>query len=150
MEKADWPALLPAGVHRKTLTELANLAVVPFDSPRRDELFARLSVYLPAVAAFGCLVEAWVGGSFLTEKQNPDDIDLMLLLDFARVDAMPVAHQQALVVLLDRDVAKQRYRLDSYLEGHTDRDHRAYWRGLFGFAHDETTPKGIVVIEPPV
>ena len=52
--------------------------------------------------------------------------------------------------LTDRNAAKIRFGLDLYIEkpGEKDRLHRqAYFRGLFGFQHDEKTPKGFVELK---
>lgn len=59
--------------------------------------------------------QQWIGGSFTTEKMNPDDIDLCSFVEGVDVDGLPT-HQQALVNFMAAGPVTQAFwRCDSYL-----------------------------------
>lgn len=150
MKKQDFPPLLPPGIHTLTLPELHAVAVAPFlTDPRRALLFASFQQWLQKLQALHVQAILWIDGSFLTSKHGPDDIDCIMWDPAATVD---LTAQQWIDVreLTDRNTAKVRYGLDFYMEmpDEKTRLHRqAYFRGLFGFQHDEKTPKGFVELK---
>ena len=100
--------------------------------------------------------EVWVDGSFLTQKIEPDDVDLLVTLDAQYVNGTP---QQQEVI---NRVASQGFNLpvqcDSYLhfkypEAHplywTSEFMRAYWIRQFGFSRSDHL-KGLAVIRTPI
>lgn len=85
---------LPLGRFPCTLDELEAEFV---DSPTftgsatRSEVFADFLSVVGMLRAFDAsLVErAWIGGSFVTNKPNPDDIDCLFILSGDRYEALP-------------------------------------------------------------
>lgn len=148
MSKTDWPALLAAGMHPMSLPELENKALQGgLATDRRLELFSRLTAYLQAVIETGCRAEAWIDGSFMTTKPDPSDIDIALFIYPDSLGDMPQDAQIMLEALCDRPSAMERYGLDLYVEYFGQFHRAAYWRGVFGFCHDDTTPKGIAALQ---
>lgn len=149
MAKADHPALFQPGLHKITQAELyqAAVAVFPADSPRHA-LYAGFAAWSTRLQALGLRGTVWIDGSFLTEKQDPADIDLVLWspLPSRPLDAV---EQTNVGWLLNHQMARLSYRLDLYVEmpATTDVIHRqAYWRGFFGYCHDLVTAKGLVEV----
>lgn len=148
MTKTDWPSLLAAGIHPLTLAELEERSLGgDLATERRLELFSRLAVFIQAVAATGCRAEAWIDGSFMTEKPDPSDIDMTIFIHQESLDDMPPEDQDCLHALFDRAVAMERFGIDLYIEFFGQFHRAAYWRGVFGFCHDEITPKGIAALQ---
>jgi hypothetical protein len=78
---------LPEGLHDCSLSEI-QLRFGQFQrTDRRCRLFERLEVFLRAVKSTGLVTAAILDGSFVTDKDSPNDIDLILVLkadhDFA-------------------------------------------------------------------
>jgi Family of unknown function (DUF6932) len=71
---------LPEGIHEASLEELRERFGRFQRTDRRPALFVKLSVYLAEVRASGLVVAVIVDGSFVTAKDEPSDIDLILVL----------------------------------------------------------------------
>lgn len=151
MAKVDAPPLLRPGMHSLTFSELEHIAVTALpESPRRVELFTKLTAWADAVRLAGITGTLWVDGSFLTEKENPGDIDC-ILWNPRWVDPSldTPSTRQLLEKLLDQAHAEALYNLDFYMESPAAHEvfHReAYWRGILGFCHDRVTAKGFAEI----
>jgi uncharacterized protein DUF6932 len=96
--------------------------------------------------------EIWADGSFLTEKINPKDIDLVLRVDGELYNSGTVEQRQA----IDWVIANQKLTLkcDSYVlfgypVGHPLHDEGlwwySWWHRQWGFSREDD-PKGIVVL----
>lgn len=151
MPKPDFPALLQPGMHRLSIDQLRGLAVDPFPADlRRAELFRKFGIWTDSLTALGVCGTLWIDGSFLTQKENPGDIDCVLWNPFWRDPAAATPDDSNQVAqLLDHGVAEALYDLDFYLERTTPDQvfHReAYWRGILGYCHDRVTAKGFAEI----
>jgi hypothetical protein len=81
--------LLAPGRHSMELGELRVLTVVRFPhSHRRPMLFPELERLVDDLNARNVVCELWVDGSFLTEKEEPDDIDLSFSAFATALDAL--------------------------------------------------------------
>lgn len=72
--------LLPEGLHTATLDEIRQRFGRPTLSNRRYELFQGLRELLDELAGSQIVDHIIVNGSFVTEKQDPGDIDLIVAL----------------------------------------------------------------------
>jgi hypothetical protein len=70
---------LPLGVHRASLQE--TLALFGAGHPQRIVVGDRLRRVYPLAAATGHLARFVVFGSFVTDKPNPNDLDVLLVMD---------------------------------------------------------------------
>jgi hypothetical protein len=146
MTKQDFPPLLPGGLHALDWAGLEGLCLHPFPgSASRPQLVSGLSALLAELRSFGLTGELWIDGSFLTEKLDPADVDLVWKPDPNCVAAY-VANQGRIDQLFSGGGAKALHRCDAYMVDPSDMPMLAYWRGTFGFAHDQTTAKGIIVV----
>ena len=150
MKKADFPPLLIPGIHALTLAELQAIAVTPFlADARRALLFASFQQWLQKLQSLHVQAILWIDGSFLTSKDGPDDVDCIMWNPTTTVE---LTSEQWIEVreLTDRNLARARFNIDLYMEipaEHKRLHRQAYFRGLFGFQHDERTPKGFVELK---
>jgi hypothetical protein len=112
----DENGLLPSGVHDCTLEELnerfGNDRLVDNKvSPCRSRLYTRLCEYVREIRRLKYVVSLLVDGSFVTDKPQPEDIDLVVVLaadhDFTK-DLRPFEYN----LLSKRRVKQNRYLFD--------------------------------------
>lgn len=153
--KQEWPPLLPWGLHPMTLADVRNLCVVRFpDSITRSGIMDGLEAVVTEVNKSGLPLEIWVNGSFLTEKLNPEDSDIVAKFDGVAFDAAQ-PEQQARIAWLNSNL-KNHFKCDSYVfpdypKGHPAHDSDmgdVYWRAKFGFSRGENA-KGLAVLKLP-
>lgn len=81
LEKEEFKPLLPAGWHAMDLEAARRLCVTRFpfsiSRPRIMSLLEDVIVMMQQARMRG---EIWLVGSFTTEKMNPDDVDLLLVV----------------------------------------------------------------------
>lgn len=147
MSKPDWGPLFAAGIHAIEFSafEAACLSGA-LATPRRIELFARLSIFVQQLRETGLTGKIWLDGSFTTEKPDPSDIDITVFIDQNSLLPLDANQMKAVDDLLDRTTAAERFGLDLYVDIAGDFHREAYWRGVFGFCHDGITPKGIASV----
>lgn len=79
--KYDHPPLLPPGRHPMTLSQIKDVFVIPFDvRERRLTLFHQLEAFFQEYLVCGVPGEMWLDGSFLTEKPEPADLDISVII----------------------------------------------------------------------
>lgn len=104
--------LLPLGVHEATLEEIGQ--AFGLRTGRRVELFRKLTEFLALARSFGVFHALIVDGSFVTDKDDPGDIDAVLLLPregLARLLAHPARLQ-----VVDQHAVKARYEIHLFLD----------------------------------
>ncbi len=132
--------LKPYDIVEATLKDFENNFVFGFDeSQTRYDLFWEFQKYnqdlqnLLQIPYF-----QWINGSFVTNKEHPNDIDIVTFIDFSQYHKQ----KQALENQFSKFGSRQYYKgLDAYLvcvfpENHefyqTYRSDYAYWYNLFG------------------
>ena len=121
---------------------LTKLLVRPFaDSRHRELLLEHLLALLTEVRSVGIFTEAWIDGSFVSDKEEPGDIDIVLWYNVA--SSLSPRELRTYRELLDSDFMMFRYGCDVYLAANGNDKQRRYWKNWFGY--DRTGhPKGIV------
>lgn len=114
---------------------------------RRIKLYSGLRDYLQALTGTGVRVEVWIDGSFCTTKPEPGDVDIVIFLHADSADQLEKDSPNGLDVLVDTELTLLRYEVELYVEIFGDDIKASYWRGKFGFYADNTTPKGIPVLQ---
>jgi hypothetical protein len=150
-KKESFPPLLAPGRHRMTVDQLRALCVNRFPAAlqgKRCALLAELERLLAYLNGLGLICEVWVNGSFVCDKDEPDDIDLAVAF---WVDDADYINQSLLDVL--NGYRKFSPLLDTYLcarfrkdDPRRAADNEDYWAGLWGKGRDGWL-KGFVVIE---
>ncbi|WP_374758145.1 DUF6932 family protein [Fibrella aquatilis] len=144
--------LLEPGYHPCSAADLFNCFVKPFASAKRLQLFKAWQAYNSRLSLFvgGEKLTQWVDGSFVTNKPNPGDIDLVTFLPHYIYE--PIASQ-----LIDYYSTFSLYDngLDAYIcpvypESHTLHslyvDRRQYWEKTFSSQREYTALKGFLSI----
>jgi hypothetical protein len=102
--------LLPEGVHEASVEEVRELFGLFQRSDKRPGLFSKLSRFLQEARSTGLIAAIIINGSFVTAKDEPSDIDLILVLrpehDF-KAELKPFEYN-----VLSRHRVRNRFRFD--------------------------------------
>jgi hypothetical protein len=71
----NYYGFLPEGVHQTTLVELRERFAT---NPKRKELCQRLQKFLDWATSTGEFSRAYINGGFITNKTEPEDVDVIL------------------------------------------------------------------------
>lgn len=147
---------LEPGLYPMDLNEIENILVTPF--PHSSTRPSVMSGFRRHTADLQALVDEYtqfIDGSFVSNKNDPGDIDLVCFIDGDKVDALSPPQQAMLRELLLGPVTKASHYCDAYFcpsypDTHANydsyRSKRKYWMGEFGYDRFDV-PKGIVVVE---
>lgn len=153
-EKQEFPPLLSPGLHPKTVAELRQLCVERFPlSVSRGAIMGGVEAVVGQLIAVGLVGEIWINGSFLTEKIDPDDADMVFCV---RADSYDdgTAAQRAALDWFSGNGPKILHRCHSFVTFDFPAEHilyesslnwRQYWRTQFGISR-VGQDKGIAVI----
>ncbi len=147
---------LQAGFHDWTVEEARKRLVNTFPESRTRERI--WSGYVRLCRELVVIIEEcehWLNGSFVTAKVDPGDLDLLVVVDKEKTDALAGEAGEAFDALVNAKTTQGTHLCDSYplfrlaagLRGYEEYViQRAYWRGQFGFDRNER-PKGIVRVQ---
>lgn len=147
---------LNPGIHLYKVTEFEEQFVLGFgNSESRKDIYEKFVTWMRQLIAVLPPDYAWLDGSYLTMKTNPNDLDLVVFYQVTRVqDAGPEVVSEILRLI---EEVSRTLRCDAYFcylfDGFSPeqlaevpqqyRTSRTYWMGQFGFDRGEK-PKGIV------
>jgi hypothetical protein len=152
-DKLEFPPLLPPGFHPFDLAGLRRLCVDRFPaSIVRRGLMDRLEAVISLMQQNGMRGDIWIDGSFVTEKLNPYDVDLMLWVKLDDYRRMTPA-QLSFFNWFRTTSLKNQYKCDNYGvildRSQAEAEYMfAYWLKQFGFSRSEHM-KGLAVIKLP-
>lgn len=147
---------LEPGLHPMSPEEMKTAFVTGFPHSSTRPLI--MEGYLRHYQALKHVVDGFqqfVDGSFVSNKNDPGDVDIVCFIDADTVDNLSVDDQLKLKALVAGKATKAIYHCDAYFALSCAPSHpafsearsvRKYWMGEFGFDRQET-PKGIVLIE---
>lgn len=139
--------LLPAGFHDFSEEMLENHFLSGFPgSATREKLIQGLQKYIKDLKSLKLPFELWIDGSFVTNKMNPNDIDLVVLIPEQVCNKLSLPEKKNLQLLLNNWLIRNSYFCDVYFCVLEDQDLRNYWQDWFGFTRKKE-PKGIVRIK---
>lgn len=125
------------------LEDLKLRFVDPFPhSIRRGVIFDKFSQFLKDILCLNFVTELWLNGSFVTEKPEPGDIDVVAFYDADKANRLNGSHRE---FLLDIELIQLKFFTDIRFVKNNDENKRSYWRGWYGFARNEK-PKGFVCL----
>ena len=148
-----YPPLLPGGFHQTDLVGLHRLCVEYFPkSTARARLMETLSAVFRSINDSAISARLWIDGGFLTEQENPDNVELtMILLEsvFRRLNS----DQRAFFDWFRSTSLYQEHRCYTYALVLDDlRDDweflQRYWLRQYGF-DDERRKRGVAEILVP-
>lgn len=137
---------LPQGLHDSTLEEIEDRFGEFNGSDVRVRLFQRLRLFLQEVRFWGNADEVLIDGSFVTDKQRPTDIDIILVYRGDFDLASEVQPQE--YNLINRKRAKRVYGFDIFAVA-ANSPEREKWVSYF--SQDTRTGlqgKGLLRIHP--
>lgn len=104
--------VLPGGVHECTVAEIEARFGRFQRSDRRIKLTERLREYLRAAGQSGIIKAVILDGSYVTAKDEPDDIDLIAVLraDFDWTQELKPYQAN----LIDKAAVRREYRFDGF------------------------------------
>lgn len=145
---------LEPGFHDLDIGEIKNRFVDNFkNSSTREDILKGYIDFVETLKQCGIeKAECWIDGSFSTRKENPNDVDMVLIIDKDILDNIPEDKKLIASELFNPQLAKIKYKCDAYVLAKVDEYHpdymnymenRSYWRGFFCFDRKEN-PKGII------
>ena len=153
---------LPPGFHGSTVDEFETRFVenVP-ESKTRQPIFAGYLRYCKDLFNFDVPLEQWLDGSFITNKIDPDDIDIMSLVDASKLTENNEKHVKSLFIYHDhsnRGYLNSKYNCDPFVIAVYPPSHKYYhltlksidyWYGAFGHVggNPEKPSKGLIRID---
>ena len=152
--RIDFPCLFPVGFHRLSMVDLERICVLSFPlSNSRKAIMDGLVQFVQRMVDAKIPGDLWVDGSFLTEKIDPKDVDLVVVIDGDAVyDHGMLEQRDAIDWAIDNQKATLKcdsYVLMEYPVGHALHDegkwNYSYWHRQWGFSRQDDQ-KGIVVI----
>lgn len=136
--KEEYPPLLPLGFHEKTLKELHALCVAPFNgrSSTRTLIMQGLETVVTELLAAKIEAKIWVDGSFVSQKIDPLDVDILVELQGGFYD-VTTPEQRMLLDALNQNVHKDSLKVDSRAWSFYDNEdslwYKSFWLSFFGF-----------------
>lgn len=155
IDKEEFPPLLEPGFHVMTLADLRARCVAAFSlSKTRSEIMDGLDKFVDMLRVENVVGDLWIDGSFMTQKLDPEDVDVVLSVQ-SHFHKNGTEVQQALVDLVEAADFKPDYFCDVYVLWQYDQDdelyalgesQRAYWIRQFGFSRG-ADKKGMALIK---
>ncbi|NOT42958.1 MAG: hypothetical protein HOP13_20970 [Alphaproteobacteria bacterium] len=150
--KEEFAPLLPPGFYPHDIDGLRNLCVARFaKSVTRALCMERLEQVLVLIQKSGIRGEIWIDGSFVTDKLNPDDVDVLLVVNAHDLAGFSDTQKQFLSWFASTSLYDS-YRIDNYVlvRGPSAESEwwYAYWLRQFGFSRADKM-KGIPTINVP-
>lgn len=107
--------VLPPGVHVATVDEVRERFVTAFEggAARRD-IFERWVHHRDALRELVEVPSQRLCGSFVTDKAEPNDLDVVTLLDGPTYDGLPVHRQLVVSTLVRGHYTEQLWRVDAW------------------------------------
>lgn len=155
----DFPegeTVLPPGRHPASIEDVKSLLVDGFpSSERRRPLFERWVAVREAIRRVTTVEAEWLDGSYVTRKEEPNDIDMLTFFEESAIESLDEASKALLRGLVAKELSRELHACHSFLlvvypEGHPAhavyQAGRQYWENHFG--HDRSgQPKGFLEIE---
>jgi len=140
--------LFAPGIHDQSLDDLEAACVTAFNEGKhREELFENFrSLCEELHKNLGIDCKLWVNGSFVTEKEKPNDIDVVCIAPRSEVNSLNGSDQTRLAKLVRTQLSKIAYDTDLYFCPEGDSSGLDYWKNQFG-SDRSGSDKGIASIK---
>ena len=119
--------LLPTGLIRVTDEQVHEHFVAPFTASKtRQRLYDQWLLHREAIETIVPVQRQWLDGSYVTDKVDPGDVDIVTFVDGEALNGLTPAQQAVLSDLVAGHSTRDRWGVDSFLvptyaEGHPDR-----------------------------
>jgi hypothetical protein len=146
----DFPCLFPVGFHHLSMVDLERVCVDYFSlSMTRRPIMDGLTQFMQRLDGANVRGDVWANGSFLTEKIDPKDVDIIVRIDGDAIYDKGTLEQRSAIGWV---IANQKATLkcDSYVLMEYQASHHlrtegqwwySYWHKQWGFSREDD-PKG--------
>jgi hypothetical protein len=150
--KEEFRPLLALGFHSLDADGRHGLCVERFPSSvTRPKIMANLERIIAQINDHGITADIWIDGSFLTEKLNPDDVDIALVISRTAFEALSARQRIFFEYFRDTSFYND-LKIDNYGVVIDDTEDGqwmySYWLRQFGFSRRDL-PKGILKVSVP-
>lgn len=133
--KPEFPPILPAGLHPMAVADVRGMCVRDFpSSTTRDEIMSGLETLVSTLAKVQVPTEVWVDGSFVTQKVDPEDVDVVLSMQGEAYNN-GTQEQRDMVDTVRRVDLKSPLRCHSFVFFEWSESHPLYWKGQWDRAY---------------
>ncbi|MFH6992417.1 DUF6932 family protein [Flavobacterium sp. FlaQc-48] len=124
--------LVPDALIKSTLHELENEFVDKIQTEKRKELFDNYVKYSNDLKEVFNLKELqqWINGSYVTQKRNPGDIDLVTFIDYDVIKRLGDTVNKFIF-----PASESIYGVDAYIIEVYPQDHKDYFKYRADYAH---------------
>jgi hypothetical protein len=149
---------LPPGIHPAAQEEIerrfggGDISLYVLDPSHRQELFSGYKKFVEVLEFTGLAAQQWIGGSFVTNKRTPSDVDVVSFCDIGNYESLSGPTKLLLKRYFLGKQTAEHCHCDSYFAPVAPDEHpnkaefdaiRDYWQTTFG--RDRAgRPKGIV------
>lgn len=133
--------LFGPGKHPMSLNDFYKQTVYPFmPNNVREKLFGELAGFIEGLSETGLVCEVWVDGSFLSNKEEPGDIDLTVVIDYCHFQTLSKEKRLYLLnTFFQKEERAYSQWLDVYQTFSVSDDHKtmkvldrtSYWSGFW-------------------
>ena len=120
-----------------------ELLVDPFEAARRRYLARRFFQLIDDFKKFGLTIEVWVDGSYVTDKQAPNDIDVVFIINPKEVERLSKHAKARLRRFTDRSYIEDLYDCHLFILRNDQNDLKEYFEDWFGHSRSGA-PKGLL------
>lgn len=158
--KQEYPPLLEQGLHEKSLDEIERICVTDFPSSNsRRQIMAGFRAIYERLVQLDVSGEIWIDGSFLTSKDEPEDVDFVVIVPSAEFFDSEGEKRAYLDWLNDSaDEPKHSLFCHTQVIPEVEPEHPYYrmieqskqhFLDIFGHGPVSREPKGIVLVRLP-
>lgn len=144
--KPEFPPLLSVGLHTMSVSDVRDMCVGAFPlSSTRDEIMGGLETLIGELDGVGVPTEVWIDGSFVTQKVDLEDVDVVLCMQGEAYNNGTQEQRDTVDVVANVNL-KPPLHCDSYVFFEYPESHPLYWQGQweraywikqFGFSRGE-------------
>ena len=138
--------VLPVGIHDASLDEIKRRFGIFRCTDRRTRLIEQLVAYLAEARDSGLVVGVIVDGSFITDKDEPGDVDIILVVDNSHdfgLDLSPAEYN-----VLSSRRARKRHGIDVLVAATGSDAYQRYIEFFQETREDPDVKKGLVRVQP--
>lgn len=144
--------LISPGLHRMDMSDFKQQFVDNFTVSRtRTGIFNSFLMWKDNLIRNYRIHEIWVDGSFVTNKINPNDIDVIVYVyatDYLKLSKnwKSIRSAKNIDAYMTLAICEENEKCVDPKEYYAFVNHRNYWRGQFGFDRNDN-PKGIIILD---
>lgn len=106
---------LPPGRHRASGAQIGRALVDAFPTSKtRSSIFEYWRHHHRALADVVAISSQWLAGSFTSDKPDPNDVDIVSIIDGVAFDELPRHRQLVVRTLIDGHYTEQFWNCDAY------------------------------------